>query len=96
MPGNDLRVLMYKGGPRPQEDRRLVIILPTCPLRLSAAAASLCVRDVGGLPSALHLEAGDETHEAGVLLGQIRQSGQAAQYSGHSVVINVIKSPHLQ
>ena len=43
-----------------------------------------------------HLEAGDQTHEAGVLLSQIRQSGQAAQHSGHSVVINVIKSPHLQ
>ena len=53
------------------------------------------VRDVGGLPGALHLEAGDEAHQAGVLLGQVRQCGQAAQHAGHCVVINVIKSPHL-
>ena len=55
----------------------------------------LRVRDVGGLPGALELEAGDEAHQAGVLLGQVRQRGQTAQHSGHRVVVNVIKSSDL-
>ena len=93
--GHHIHVLHLPGvGEGGQETCRHLADVPIEVVCL--AVAGLCVRDVGGLPGALHLEAGDQTHEAGVLLGQIRQSGQAAQHSGHSVVINVIKSPHLQ